>query len=445
MSAKMIYRSKISSRDVSFLPVDTEPSQRVPDKPVVRDDPKLASGKIAFFQYLTVGVFVFLISGFWGIQVRNPEFYSERAESNRIKAVPIVAPRGKILDRDGRVIVDNHSSYSVLLARANLKMEHLRPIADGLDLDYNDLVARINRFKSRPKYEPIVIKEELTTAEVAFVEAHRDPEFFPEMEVFHAQKRLYPQNQLAAHLVGYTGEISEKELDQPEFAKYEQGDIVGKAGIERQYNDILRGIDGQRRVVVDNRGRVREATDTKDAKPGQNLQLTIDLDLQVVAELAMENKMGAVVALDPRNGEILAMVSRPAYDPNKFAVRILSADWKSLTSNPDNPLLNRAIQAQLAPGSTFKPIMALAGLETGEIDDAFTAHCGGGATFYGRFFRCHQTHGAISLHRGIAQSCDVYFYNVGNRLGIDNIAHYAELVGLGHRTGVDLPNEAEGI
>jgi penicillin-binding protein 2 len=441
----MIYRSKISSRDVSFLPVDPEPAERAPDKPVVRDDPKLASEKIAFFQYLTVGVFVFLISGFWSIQVRNPEFYSERAELNRIKSVPIVAPRGKILDRDGRVIVDNHSSYRVLLARENLKMEHLRPIADGLNLDYNDLVARVKRFQSRPKYEPVVIKEELTPAELAFVEAHRDPEFFPEMEVLHSQPRLYPQNQLAAHLVGYTGEISDKELDMPEFAKYEQGDIIGKAGIERQYNETLRGIDGQRRVVVDNLGHVRQETEMKEAKPGKSLQLTIDLDLQVVAELAMEDKKGAVVALDPRNGEVLAMVSRPAYDPNKFAGRIMASDWKNLTSNPDNPLLNRAIQAQLAPGSTFKPLMALAGLETGVIDDSFTAHCGGGATFYGHYYHCHATHGAISLHRGIAQSCDVYFYNVGNRLGIDNIAHYAEAAGYGHRTGIDLPNEAEGL
>jgi penicillin-binding protein 2 len=428
-----------------ILPVDTEPAHRVSDKPVVRDDPKLASGKIAFFQYLTVGVFVFLISGFWSIQVRNPEFYSERAESNRIKAVPIVAPRGKILDRDGRIIVDNHSSYSVLLARENLKTEHLRAIADGLNLDYNDLVARVNRFKSRPKYEPVVIKEELTPAELAFVEAHRDPEFFPEMEVFHSQKRLYPQNEVAAHMVGYTGEISDKELDMPEFAKYEQGDIVGKAGIERQYNDTLRGIDGQRRVVVDNLGHVRQETEMKEAKPGKNLQLTIDLDLQVVAELAMEDRMGALVALDPRNGEILAMVSRPAYDPNKFAVRIQTADWKNLTSNPDNPLLNRAIQAQLAPGSTFKPLMALAGLESEAIDDSFTVHCGGGATFYGHFHKCWATHGGVSLHRGIVQSCDVFFYNVGNRMGIDKIAFYADQAGFGHRTGVDLPNEAEGI
>jgi penicillin-binding protein 2 len=429
---------------VSLIP-EPDLAQRVPDKPVVRDDPKLANGKIAFFQYLTVGIFLFLISGFWSIQVRNPDFYSERAELNRIKAVPIVAPRGKILDRDGRVIVDSHSSYRVLLSRENLKDAHLRPIADGLHLDYNDLAARVRRFRSRPKYEPIVIKEELTQAELEFVEAHRDPEFFPEMEVVPTQKRLYPQNQLAAHLVGYTGEISEKELDQPEFAKYEQGDIIGKAGIERQYNDTLRGVDGQRRVVVDNLGHVREATDMKDATPGKNLQLTIDLDLQVVAELAMENKKGAVVALDPRNGEILAMVSRPAYDPNKFAVRILSADWRTLTSNPDNPLLNRAIQAQLAPGSTFKPLMAIAGLETGAIDDSYTIGCGGGASFYGHFHKCHARHGSVSLHRGIEQSCDVYFYNVGVRLGIDRIAFYSEQAGLGARTGIDLPNEAEGI
>jgi penicillin-binding protein 2 len=432
---------------VSFIPVEPELGQRLPDKPVLRDDPKFASGKIAVFQYGIVGVFLFLIAGFWNLQVRNPDVYSERAESNRIKAVPIVAPRGKILDRDGSVIVDNHSSYSVLLSRENLKMEHLRPIADGLHLDYNDLEAKVFRFRTRPKYEPIVIKQELSPDELAFVEAHRDPEFFPELEVFHAQKRLYPQNQLAAHVVGYTGEVSEKELDSPEFATYEQGDIVGKAGIERQYNDVLHGVDGQRRVVVDNLGHVRESdtTDIKEAKPGKDLKLTLDLDLQVVAELAMENKVGAVVALDPRNGEILAMVSRPAYDPNKFAVRILSADWKTLTDNPDNPLLNRAIQAQLAPGSTFKPIMALAGLETGTIDENFTAGCGGAAVFYGHLYHCHARHGSISLHRGIAQSCDVYFYNVGNKLGIDNIATYANYVGLGRRTGVDLPNEAEGV
>ena len=219
---------------------------------------------------------------------------------NSIKSVPILAPRGRILDRDGRVIVDNHSSFSLILARESLKEEHLRPIAQGLDLDYTDLVARVRRFKSQPKYVPIVIKEELTPADLAFVDSHHD--FFPELVLIQAQRRLYPQNGMLAHVIGYTGEISEDELDSPEFAKYDPGDVVGKFGIERQYNDWLMGVDGQRQVVVDNRGQVRETLKTKPAIAGKDLQLTIDLDLQAVAELAMEGKNGAVVALDPRTG-----------------------------------------------------------------------------------------------------------------------------------------------
>ncbi|MBM3774470.1 MAG: penicillin-binding protein 2 [Acidobacteria bacterium] len=412
-----------------------------------RDDPKFASGKVAFFQYGSVAVFFFLIAGFWDLQVRNPEIYEERAERNKIKSLPILAPRGKILDRDGRVIVDNHSSFSVILSRELLKTEHLRPIAEGLNLEYDDLISRLHRYRSRPKYEPIVIKEELSLADMAFVEAHRDPDFFPEMELIHAQRRLYPQDGMAAHVIGYTGEISEAELDSPEFARYNSGDVVGKFGIERQYNDHVMGIDGQRQVIVDNRGRERQLIGMKEAVPGKNLQLTLDLDLQIVAELAMEGRKGAVVALDPRNGEILAMVSRPTFNPNRFAVRIKPQDWREIMQNPDKPLLNRAIQGQLAPGSTFKPLMALAGLETGEIDSQFGVHCPGGANFYGRYFRCWEKrgHGGVQIHKAMVQSCDVYFYNVGNKLGIDKIAFYAEQAGLGQKTGIDLPHEAEGV
>ncbi len=421
--------------------------ERIPSRQALRNDTQFASGRIVFFQYLAVGVFLFLISGFWDLQVRNPEIYNEAAERNRVKSLPILAPRGKILDRDGRVIVDNHSSYSLILSRENLKPEHIRPIAAGLDLDYDLLQSRLERFRSRPRYEPIVIKDEMTPGEVSFVEAHRDPETFPEMELIRAQRRLYPQNGLAAHVIGYVGEISETELDSPEFIKYDPGAVVGKAGIERQYNDILMGVDGKRSVVVDNRGREREVLKVQEAVPGKNLQLTIDLDLQVVAELAMQNRTGAVVALDPRNGEVLALVSTPAYDPNKFAGRIHPEDWKELIDNPDNPLLNRAIQAQFAPGSTFKPVMALAGLEAGVIDDNFKIHCPGGATFYGRYFKCWEKHGhgVVELHKGIVHSCDVFFYNVGNRLGIDKIAEYASMAGFGQKTGIDLPNEAQGV
>ena len=346
-----------------------------PERIVLRDDSRLASGKMALFQWITVGVFLFLLSGFWKLQVQNPGYYQEAAERNRIKSYPLLAPRGKILDRDGRVIVDNQSSFRLILSRENLREEHLKPIAEGLDLDYNELQARLRRYASRPRYEPIVLKEELTTADLAFVDSHRDAETFPEMELIQSQRRLYPDGGFAAHLLGYTGEISENELNSPEFGKYDPGDIIGKAGIERQYNEWLTGVDGSRQVVVDNRAHEHEVLGLKEAIPGKDLQLTIDLDLQAVAELAMEDKRGAVVALDPRTGEVLAMVSRPAFDPNKFTGRIRNRNWNELLADPGNPLLNRAIQAQLAPGSTFKPIMALAGLEQGVIDDAYRVHC----------------------------------------------------------------------
>ncbi|HKD06287.1 MAG TPA: penicillin-binding protein 2 [Bryobacteraceae bacterium] len=429
-----------------YPPVENQPEQQSPPQKIhLRDDPTFASAKLAAFQYIAVAIFLFLVSGFWELQIKSPEIYNERAERNRIKALPIAAPRGKILDRDGRVIVDSHSTWELILSRENLKQEHLHEIADGLHLDYDDLVKKVTRFRNRPKYEPIVIKEDLTPSDLAFVDSHRDPETFPEMEVIESQHRLYPQNGILAHAIGYTGEISESELDNPDYAKYNQGQIIGKFGIEKEYNDSLMGIDGERQSVVDNLGKEREVLGIKDAIPGKNLQLTVDLDLQVVAELALGDRRGAVVALDPNTGEILAMASHPTFDPNKFAVRIKSADWKELTNDPGNPLLNRAIQAQWAPGSTFKPVTALAGLESGAIDENTTFNCPGGASFYGHFYACWGKHGSVSLHKGITQSCDSYFYNVGNKAGIDNLAFYSHQVGFGARSGIDLPNEAPGV
>ena len=427
-----------------FPSVEPHSELTQPQKVQLRDDASFASNKIAAFQYTAVAIFLFLVTGFWTLQIQSPEIYNERAERNAIKALPIVAPRGKILDRDGRVIVDNHSSWSLILSRENLHTEHLREIADGLHLDYDDLMLKVARYRKRPKYEPIIIKEELTPSDLAFVESHRDPETFPEMETILSQRRLYPQNGVLAHVIGYTGEISESELDDPAYAKYNQGQIIGKTGIEKEYNDTLMGVDGERQSVVDNRGREREVLGIKDAKPGQNLQLTIDLDLQAVAELTLQGRRGAVVALDPRTGEVLAMASQPSFDPNKFAVRIKSSDWKELTTDPGNPLLNRAIQAQWAPGSTFKPIVALAGLESGSIDEDTAFSCPGGATFFGHYYKCWSTHGGVSLHKGIVQSCDAYFYNVGNKTGIDSLAFYATQTGLGEKSGIDLPNEAAG-
>jgi len=430
---------------VTLPPADPNLEHQLSDKPPLRDDTRFAAGKIAVFQYTTVVTFLFLISGFWRLQVQNPEFYGERAQQNSIKSVPIPGPRGRILDRDGRVIVDNHSSFSLLLARESAKDEHLRPIAQGLDLDFTELSARMQRMRKQPKYVTVTIKDELTPADLAFVDSHHD--FFPELVLIQTPRRLYPRDGMLAHVIGYTGEISEQELDQAEFAKYNQGDVVGKFGIEKQYNDTLMGVDGQRQVVVDNRGQVRQTLQTIKAVEGKDLQLTIDLDLQAVAELAMDGRNGSIVALDPRNGEVLAMVSRPTFDPNKFAVRIRTKDWREIADNPEHPMLNRAIQAELAPGSTFKPIVALAGLETGTIDEHWSTRCGGGIKLYDRYQRCWEPkgHGTQSLHGGIVHSCDVYFYTLGAKMGIDNLAFYGDLVGFGHATGIDLPHEKSGL
>ena len=409
-----------------------------------RDDARFALARITAFQYVVVAGFVFLLIAFWILQVYDHDLNSELAERNRIKTVPVPAPRGKILDRDGRVIVDNHSSFTAMLSQENLKLEHLAPIAQALGLDLAELQAAVTKYARGPKYVPIPIKNELTAAELSFIESHQDPNSFPELEIVEAQKRLYPRDGMAAHILGYVSQVSETELNTAEFAKYSQGDTVGKFGLERQYNDVLTGVDGQRRVVVDVVGREREVLESKEAVPGQNLQLTIDLDLQAAAEIAMDGRRGAVVAMDPRTGEVLAMVSRPSFDPNVFG-RLRKADWDAVINNPYNPMLNRAIQGRYAPGSTFKPIVAIAGLETGAITESDTVNCSGVANWYGRPFHCHSRHGTVALHTSLVQSCDIYYYNLGNKLGIDTIAQYAQLSGLGEKTGIDLPGESDAL
>ncbi|MCC7153603.1 MAG: penicillin-binding protein 2 [Bryobacterales bacterium] len=415
--------------------------------PIPRDEGALPSIKIVVFQYVMAAAFIFLVSGYWTLQIQNEQIYNEKAVRNEIRALPIPAPRGKILDRDGRVIVGNLASYRLLLSRDNLREDHIIPIATGLNLDPKEFAERLRRYRSLPSYQPMFIKDELTTAEFTFVEANRDNDALPELELISSQRRVYPQDGVGAHLLGYVSEINDAELNTPEWARHNPGDEIGKAGIERYYNDALTGVDGERQVRVDNRGNARAELGIKEAVPGKDLMLTVDLDLQIVAELSMEGRNGAVVALDPRTGEVLALVSRPSYDPNHFVGRIDPSEWNKLLTDPDKPLFNRALQAQLAPGSTFKPIMALAALETGVIDENFTVTCTGGATWYGRPFKCHKRggHGTVNLYKAIAQSCDVFFYAVGNKLGIDNIAKYAEMAGFGHKTGIDLPQEKEGV
>ncbi len=415
--------------------------------PFTNDDARFALPRIVSFQYIAAAIFLFLVVSYFMVQVRDGETNSLLAERNRVKTVPILAPRGKLLDRDGRTLVDSHSAYSVMLSREGFKEEHLAAIADGLHMAPQEILDRLKHSASRPRYLPVALKQELTPAEIAFVESHSDPATFPELELVESHRRVYPRNGMGAHVLGYVAEVSEQDLNSEAFAAYAQGDIVGKAGLERQYNDRLVGKDGQTRTVVDSSGRERQVLDRIEAMPGTDLTLSLDLDLQAVAELALEGQRGAVVALDPRTGEVLAMVSRPAYDLNIFSNHVSADYWKQLTEGDANPMLNRAIQAQFAPGSTFKPMVAVAALETGTIDENYALNCAGGANFYGRYFSCDLKtgHGHIDLHRALVESCDVYFYTVGNLLGVDRMAQYATLFGIGKRTGIDLPNEAEGL
>lgn len=414
---------------------------------------KIPQAKLTFVQYVILSIFLVLAYGLWSLQVRKNDEYLTRAEQNRIRQVPILAPRGKLLDREGQIIVDNYPSFSALLLRDQMRdlNADAQKIADGLHIPAEDILDKIRRYQlaRKPAFEPIIIKDDITPDERAFIEAHRDE--FPELETLMVHRRLYPKNGFMAHLIGYVGEVSEDMLNSPRFELYEKGDIVGQSGVELYYNDVLMGKDGSRRVLVDSHGREvgRPKNAIVPAVPGHPLKLTIDIDIQKAAEQAMEGKNGAIIAMDPRNGEILAMVSRPTFDPNDFAVRISAKEWAQLVNDPAHPLLNKAIQAQLAPGSVFKIIMSVAGTNEG-VAQNLHVNCPGGGTFYGRYFKCwvvaeHRVHGAVDLSKAIYQSCDVFFYTLAERLGIEKIAKWATALGIGKKTGVDLPNEAAGV
>src|SRR5437660_1320457 len=412
-------------------------------------DEKVSSIRLTAVQYIILVIFMILAYGLWRLQVMQSDVYAQLAEKNRIRNVPILAPRGKILDREGRTIVDNYPSFSALLLRDSSRDLNADAdvIAQGLHLDAREVRERIRKFMSMPQYQPIFLKDDITPDELAFVEAHKNE--LPELDTIMAHRRLYPRNGFMAHLVGYVGEVTETMLNQPQFEFYNPGDVVGVSGVEKQYNQVLMGQNGSRRALVDSRGKEVGRLDETPAIPGKQLKLTVDVDLQIAAEEALEGKNGAIVAIDPRNGEILAMVSRPTFDPNDFAVRISRDEWSKLVNDDEHPLLNKAIQAQLAPGSTFKIIMSTAGLQEGIAQDMHVT-CNGGASFYRRYFKCwvvaqHRTHGVVGISKAIYQSCDVFFYTLAEKLGIDRIAKYATAFGLGQKTGVDLPQEVSGV
>src|SRR5713226_2237810 len=419
------------------------------DVPIIfQNDKRMPQGRLAVASYVIVGMIALLLFGFWKLQIIDSDRYSQLAERNRVRSIPIIAPRGSMLDREGRVLVDNYPSFSVLLLRdASGQAERLLPqIADGLGMTLDEVNQQIDAARAMPKFQPIVIKPEASPSDIAFIESHRSD--IPVLEMLMVHRRRYPHGDMLASAVGYVGEVSAEQVEASD-SKLKPGDIVGKAGLEREYNDTLMGTDGMRRVIVNSIGKEVDHLTQQDPIPGKQIQLTIDYDLQVVAEQSLGARPGAVVALDPRTGEVLAMVSRPTPDPNDFAVRIPKEEWRQLNEDPLRPLLNRAIQAQLAPGSVFKIVTATAMLEDHNPPENFTSFCPGYGTFYGRQFKCwvfgKSSHGTVDLRKAIMESCDVFFYNAGMRLGIDRLSYYCSKLGIGHKTGIDLPSEETGL
>src|SRR5258708_706245 len=305
---------------------------------------KISGGRLTSVQYAILLMFLVLGYGLWRLQVSQTNYYATQAENNRVRKVPILAPRGKIVDREGRIIVDNYPSFTALMMRDSARdMAGDAPlIAQGLHLKESEVRDKIRRFAGMPQYAPIYLKEDITPDELAFVESHRNE--LPELDTIMAHRRLYPRNGFLAHLVGYVGEVSEDMLSLPQWELYNPGDVVGKSGVELQYNQILMGKNGSRQVQVNSHGQeVGKPLDEKPAEQGKPLKLTIDIDLQIAAEEAIEGKNGAIVAMDPHTGESLAMVSRPTFDPNDFAVKISRDEWNKLINDPDKPLLNKAI------------------------------------------------------------------------------------------------------
>jgi penicillin-binding protein 2 len=414
----------------------------------VPEDRRKIAVRLTVVQYGLTVVFAFLALAFWYLQVVQYGRFYELAENNHQRTLPLRAPRGVLFDRNGRVLVENRDSYNISIVREHSKNlpQTIRLLASVTGVEEAGLQDTIRRREAEPKYRPIPVIEDASLAQVAAVAAHRLD--FPDVIFERVPTRQYPTDDLAAHLFGYVGEVTEEQLA---GQRLRVGDIVGQSGVEKVYNGLLMGQDGKRLVVVNSAGREVKTLEEVQPTEGRRVELTIDYDVQRATEEAFRTLgyNGAAVILDPRNGEVLSYVSLPAYDPNAFAARgpDFGATWADLNTDKLRPLQNRAIQGRYAPGSAFKMAVATAALEEGIVKPDFKVHCAGGAFFYGRHFNCwkKQGHGTVDMTRAIEQSCDTYFYTLGNIVGIDRIHKWATMLGLGEKSGIDLPNEVQGL
>ena len=402
------------------------------------------------YKYLVafVGVaFLLLFIRLWHLQVIRGNEFMRLSENNRIRIRENPADRGMLLDRKGRLLAHNRPSFEVYLIPEDLKKnpEVLVKVGEMLNMTQNEIRNKLQSLKKRPPFKPVKIKSDIDWNELALLEFNRV--HLPGLIVDVRPRRAYHYDDLASHLIGYLGEVDENDLRQSKDSPYRLGAFIGKYGVECQWETDLRGVDGGRQIEVDALGREIKPLRSVDPFPGNNLILTIDLDLQQVAEEAFQDKRGALIAMDPKTGKILAMVSKPSFDPALFARNILAEEWRSLIENPHHPLQNKGIQGQYPPGSVFKIVTAIAGLESGVITPDTQLTCTGTYPYGNRDFRCWKEggHGTLSLHRAIVESCDIFFYQVGLKVGVDRIAHYASELGLGRPTGIYLPHEKQGI
>jgi penicillin-binding protein 2 len=417
--------------------------------PVVQDDRRGLTLRLTAIQYIAAVCFSALAVAFWVFQVASHEKFREMAENNHMRRLPLPAPRGVLFDRNGKILVENQSMFNIALLREQTRDidKTLHILATATGVDEATLKETVNRKRREPSYRPIVLIENASFEQLAAFMARQWE--LPGIIRQQVPTRKYPPAALAAHLFGYVGEVTEAQLTRPEYKGAEAGAFVGQAGVEQAFNQYLMGADGDRFVVVNSLGREISEVRTQPPVEGRRLQLTIDADLQKAAEDGFHffGYNGAAVVLDPRSGEVLSLVSLPAYDPNRFAVGIDRATWSALNTDQLRPLQNRALQGRYSPGSTFKIVVATAALEEGLVSPDFRVNCPGGATFYGRYFQCHLKggHGAVDMRHAIEKSCNVYFYTLGNMLGIDRIAKWAAKLGLADKTGIDIPNEVQSI
>ncbi len=401
--------------------------------------------RVALGAALAVVGMLLLAARLWNLQVLRGEQLAVLSENNRIRLRRVPATRGRVVDRTGKVLIDSQASFDAVLVPEDA--HDLPGVVETLALYLHqgtgETQAILDRAAGRPAFQEVLVKRGLDYDEVAAIETHRLE--LPGVNLRVTPSRNYPHRATLAHVLGYVGEVTPAEIARD--PRYRPGDPIGKAGLEKAWEAELRGVDGGQQVEVDALGRELRVLDEAEATPGHTLVLSIDLELQQAAEQAMGERAGAVVALDPRNGDILAMVSSPAFDPNEFTGGIDPERWRALTEHPRHPLNARATQGQYPPGSTFKVIVAAAALEEGIINPFTRLRCPGYLAYGNHTFRCWRKggHGSVNVHEALVGSCDVFFYQVGARLGIDAIARYARAFGLGTPTGIEIGSERGGI